>query len=88
MVLRKESNRYNKKVEGGWWEWSDEESTFDPDSSWGHIFYMMVHGVRENQWWTTKTLSEAEATGSEVRLAARLLRLAVTVLLLCRSRSY
>ena len=47
-ILRTESNRYDRVISRGWWPTVEEDSEFDPEKPWNHIFWLVVHGAAQN----------------------------------------
>ena len=67
-MCRLELAKYERKVgrsgwQGGWnssWNDDDAESTYDPDSKWDHIYYLMVHGAFAINWWLENYVLHAQ----------------------------
>ena len=74
-MCRLELAKYERKVgRSGWqgnawgarpwnqsnWQGDDDESTYDPDNKWDHIYYLMVHGAFAINWWLENYVLHAQ----------------------------
>jgi len=67
-ILRKEGNKYERRVSRGLWQDdSAEESWYNPDSPFDHLLYLSVHSEAANRWWTENFLWQADKILSKTK---------------------